>query len=189
MKPYPKYKDSGVEWIGEVPEKWEVIKFKYITSLMTCGHAATPDYVASGEGVPFLSAQNIKNEQVDLSDFRYVSNELHNNLSKNHCVQKGDLLQVRVGGESTIGQTAVVEVDFDFSIYVSLSHIKLNTLAHNAYVKHLCNSVNYRIYSSLIMKKGAGVANFNVSDPKKIKIPLQRLSARWNSCAAILKNT
>jgi len=29
MKPYPKYKDSGVEWIGEVPEGWEIKKLKY----------------------------------------------------------------------------------------------------------------------------------------------------------------
>ena len=27
-KKYPKYKDSGVEWIGDIPEGWEVIKLK-----------------------------------------------------------------------------------------------------------------------------------------------------------------
>ena len=26
---YPKYKDSGVEWLGEVPEHWEVMPFKH----------------------------------------------------------------------------------------------------------------------------------------------------------------
>lgn len=30
MKKYPKYKDSGVIWIGEIPENWDVIKFKYL---------------------------------------------------------------------------------------------------------------------------------------------------------------
>jgi type I restriction enzyme S subunit len=29
-KPYPKYKNSGVEWLGMVPEHWEVLKLKYI---------------------------------------------------------------------------------------------------------------------------------------------------------------
>ncbi len=29
-KPYPEYKESGVEWLGEVPEQWEVMKLKYI---------------------------------------------------------------------------------------------------------------------------------------------------------------
>ena len=31
-KPYLKYKDSGIEWIGQVPEHWEVKPFKYILS-------------------------------------------------------------------------------------------------------------------------------------------------------------
>ena len=28
LKPYPKMKDSGVEWLGEVPEHWEVLRTK-----------------------------------------------------------------------------------------------------------------------------------------------------------------
>ena len=27
MKPYPEYQDSGVEWIGEIPEGWKTNKF------------------------------------------------------------------------------------------------------------------------------------------------------------------
>jgi type I restriction enzyme, S subunit len=33
MKPYPKYKDSGVEWIGEVPEGWKVKRLKYVAAI------------------------------------------------------------------------------------------------------------------------------------------------------------
>ncbi|MCI5190575.1 MAG: restriction endonuclease subunit S [Candidatus Electrothrix sp. AS4_5] len=33
IKPYPKYKDSGVEWIGEVPEGWEVKRLKYVAAI------------------------------------------------------------------------------------------------------------------------------------------------------------
>ncbi len=29
MKPYPAYKDSGIEWIGEIPEGWDVVKLKH----------------------------------------------------------------------------------------------------------------------------------------------------------------
>ncbi len=28
LKPYPKKKDSGVEWLGDVPEHWEVRRLK-----------------------------------------------------------------------------------------------------------------------------------------------------------------
>lgn len=32
-KPYPAYKDSGIEWLGEIPEHWEVIRLKYIAGI------------------------------------------------------------------------------------------------------------------------------------------------------------
>jgi type I restriction enzyme S subunit len=30
LKPYPKYKNSGIQWIGEIPEGWEVRKIKHL---------------------------------------------------------------------------------------------------------------------------------------------------------------
>jgi len=30
LKPYPKYKDSGLPWLGKVPEHWEVQKLRHI---------------------------------------------------------------------------------------------------------------------------------------------------------------
>ena len=175
MKKYDSYKDSEIEWIGEIPSHWKKIKFSYITNLMTCGHASTPEYVEEG-GIPFLSAQNIKNEKLDLTVLKQVPISLHESLIKNKKVEKGDLLQVRVGGADTIGQTAIVDLDFDFSIYVSLAHIKLNELAFNGYVKHLCNSLEFKEFCGVLMKKGAGVANLNVSDVASMLIPLPSLN-------------
>jgi type I restriction enzyme S subunit len=34
MKPYPAYKDSGIEWLGEIPEHWEIKKLKYLSTLL-----------------------------------------------------------------------------------------------------------------------------------------------------------
>ena len=33
MKPYPAYKDSGIEWIGEIPEGWDVKKLKWLADV------------------------------------------------------------------------------------------------------------------------------------------------------------
>ena len=33
MRAYPRYRDSGVEWLGEVPEQWEVRPFRYVCRL------------------------------------------------------------------------------------------------------------------------------------------------------------
>ena len=36
LNPNAKMKDSGVEWIGEVPEHWEVMRMRYLCSITTC---------------------------------------------------------------------------------------------------------------------------------------------------------
>ncbi|MEE9266579.1 MAG: nucleotidyl transferase AbiEii/AbiGii toxin family protein [Gammaproteobacteria bacterium] len=33
FKPYPEYKDSGVEWLGKIPAQWEVNRLKYVASI------------------------------------------------------------------------------------------------------------------------------------------------------------
>ena len=43
FKPYPKYKDSGVEWLGEVPVHWEVKRIKYLARIAS-GFAPPPSY-------------------------------------------------------------------------------------------------------------------------------------------------
>lgn len=35
MKPYPEYKDSGVEWIGEVPSSWGLVKIKFVSKVIS----------------------------------------------------------------------------------------------------------------------------------------------------------
>jgi len=35
MKPYPAYKDSGIEWLGEIPKHWEIKKLKYVAHVET----------------------------------------------------------------------------------------------------------------------------------------------------------
>jgi type I restriction enzyme S subunit len=35
LKPYPTYKDSGVPWLGEVPEHWEVRKLRHVLERLT----------------------------------------------------------------------------------------------------------------------------------------------------------
>ncbi|MCI5114979.1 MAG: restriction endonuclease subunit S [Candidatus Electrothrix sp. AW1] len=54
MKPYPKYKDSGVEWIGEVPEEWEVKKLKFFSKVIMGQSPNSADCNQNGTGMPFL---------------------------------------------------------------------------------------------------------------------------------------
>jgi len=57
-KPYPEYKDSGVEWLGEIPAGRDVRRLKrLISDPITDGSHETPQFLI--DGVPFLSVDGI----------------------------------------------------------------------------------------------------------------------------------
>lgn len=174
LNPNVKMQDSGVEWIGEIPEHWNINKIKRIVEILTCGYASTPTYVDESEGVPFLSAQNVsKTGKLTLDKYNYISKELHATLTKYKKPRRGDILQVRVG--AGIGQTCIVDVDFEFSIYVSLSHIRPKNFIHNRFLAYILGSKKFNEYASMQTLQAGGVGNLNVSDLEKAKIPYPSL--------------
>jgi type I restriction enzyme S subunit len=52
--PNPKYKPSGVEWLGDVPEHWEVKRFKYSAKIIMGQSPNSNDYSDDSDLLPFL---------------------------------------------------------------------------------------------------------------------------------------
>lgn len=119
---YQTRKDSDVVWLGEIPNHWKIRRLKDLTKILTCGFASTPDYVSEEVGVPFLSAQNVRPNRLDLSKYNYISKDLHRQLTKYRKPQRNDVLVTRVG--AGIGDACMINTELQFSIYVSLTHIR-----------------------------------------------------------------
>ncbi|RZD17141.1 MAG: restriction endonuclease subunit S [Candidatus Acididesulfobacter guangdongensis] len=106
-KPYPKYKDSGVEWIGEVPEHWDVKIVKYTTYLkgrvgwkgLTSEEYQEDGYAYLVTGTDFLS------KYIDWNKCHYVEQARYND-DPFIQLRNGDLLITKDG---TIGKLALVE--------------------------------------------------------------------------------
>lgn len=58
-KKYPSYKDSGVEWLGEIPNHWKSVKLKYLVSITT-GNKDTENKEVSGEYPFFVRSKKIE---------------------------------------------------------------------------------------------------------------------------------
>jgi len=112
-------KDSGVEWLGEIPEHWVASRLKHLTKQIIDGAHFTPTYVDNG--VPFLRVTDLHNEVIDLSKVKFIPLSEHKELIKRCNPQKGDLLLSKNG---TIGLTKIVTWDWEFSVFVSLCLIK-----------------------------------------------------------------
>lgn len=109
LNPDVKMKDSGVEWIGEIPEHWEVKKIKHVTTKI--GSGVTPSGGATtylDSGVPLLRSQNILFDKIDLNGVAFIDSRVHESM-QNSQVQKGDVLLNITGG--SIGRCHFVELD------------------------------------------------------------------------------
>jgi len=70
MKRYPKYKDSGVEWIGEIPENWGLPKLKHLISDSFGGEVIDKSFWGEGEETLYTTSKNIHK-----SDYTGFNNE------------------------------------------------------------------------------------------------------------------
>lgn len=160
--------------VGVIPEDWCVAKFCDVTKVITCGLAATPTYVDEQNGKPFLSAQNVRNGKVVYDKHRFVSNELFAQITKHNKPQRGDILYTRVG--AGIGEAGVIEDDYEFGIYVSLTLIKTDPKkACSRYIVHLLNSDSYRFLAKNGQFAGGGVQNLNVEVVRGFHVPVPLL--------------
>ncbi|MGE6390440.1 restriction endonuclease subunit S [Psychrobacter pacificensis] len=112
LNPDAPMKDSGVEWLGEVPEHWEVTKLGFHTSKI--GSGKTPRggaEVYQEEGVLFIRSQNVYDSglRIDKSESVFISEVIHEEMS-NTKVQGGDVLLNITGG--SIGRTCIVPNNF-----------------------------------------------------------------------------
>jgi len=62
-KRYEKYKDSGVEWIGEIPEHWELNKLKRLSNIITGNTPSkSEEENYDDEGIPWVKPDNIQDD-------------------------------------------------------------------------------------------------------------------------------
>lgn len=97
-------KDSGIEWIGEIPVEWEVTKFK---KLGYCRNGLTysPENQCGEEGTLVLRSSNIQNGMLDFSDCVYVNCSVRDDL----MVRPNDILICsRNGSAKLIGKNAII---------------------------------------------------------------------------------
>lgn len=99
LDPHAEMKDSGVEWIGEIPEEWYVCKTLFVLQMpITDGPHTTPELYAAG--VPFVSAEAVScgNGRIDFNHIRgYISEGFYQECCKKYIPQKDDIYMIKSG--------------------------------------------------------------------------------------------
>ena len=129
---YDSYKDSGLDWLGDIPSEWGVKRLKEITKLLIDGIHFTPTY--TDNGINFLAVNDITRNNFDILKSKYISVDAHNQLKQRCYPKKGDLLLSKNG---TIGIPFIINFDTEISIYVSLCLMKLNKQVKNTFLYYM----------------------------------------------------
>ena len=169
----------------EIPDSWLLIDLDDITQYITDGTHQTPRYVENGR--MFLSAQNIKPFKFMPEIYRCVSEEDYQKYIANRKTEKGDLLLGRVG--AGIGETAVVNQDLEFAIYVSLGLVKtFKQFTNPEYLATVFNSpYGVRYAKGNISSGGGSAGNFNLGRIRSFPIPFPPLEEQKEIVATIEK--
>ncbi len=143
------FKDSGIEWIGEIPQHWRIVKLKYV-AFTNIGLVYSPDDIVenSDEGYPVLRANNIQNGKIDYQDLIYIKSK---QIGKKQIISSGDLLMcIRNGSENLLGKTAKIQ-DENFSFG-----------AFTAIIKSQFNDYFYWVFQTNMLRKS--IASFSASN-------------------------
>ena len=107
LNPNVEMKQSGVEWIGDVPKHWEVMPLKF-TGTFGNGLTYSPKDVVDN-GILVLRSSNIQNSSLSFEDNVYVSK-----VSRDLLVKKGDIIICsRNGSAALVGKSAFVDKELN----------------------------------------------------------------------------
>ena len=157
LNPNVKMKDSGIEWLGEVPEHWEVslLKWRYQVTLgkMLKSKQTAPDETEA----PYLRAANIQWRGVDTSDVKRMWFSPDEKKKLQLC--KGDLL-VSEGGD--VGRSALWNEEIeDCYIQNSINRIRARENADTRFLYYWMYFIKHVGYIDMICNK-ATIAHFTV---------------------------
>ena len=161
-KPYPAYKDSGVEWIGQVPEHWEVKRLKHLISQCQNGVWGDDPLEDGSDTLCIRVADFDRDNNVVIynpSTYRQITKEHQDS----RLVSKGDILLEKSGGgaQTLVGANVryLGEEPAVCSNFVAV--IKPSKMAESAWLNYLMASMYALKINLRSIKQSTGIQNLD----------------------------
>ncbi len=143
FKPYPKYKESGIKWLGEVPEHWEVKRLKHIADVRLSN---VDKHTVEGQKIVRLcNYLDVYNNTHITSKIDFMSATASDEQIERLSLQKDDVIITKDSEDpSDIGIPALVEEDI-FGLVCGYHLAILRPIASNGeYLRYLLQSTFVR---------------------------------------------
>ncbi len=163
-------KDSGVEWLGDIPDYWSFVRIKNVISKITSGvtpRGGAESYVETG--IPFLRSQNVHNDGLHLDDVSFISSSTHQEMM-NSQVKPGDIV-FNITGASIARTCIVPESIKTANISQHIALLKLKKSNEIKFISYYLQSQFVKDYVYLT-QSGASKEAFNHGQMKCIPLAL-----------------
>ena len=158
LDPNVPMKDSGGDWLGEIPAHWRVAKLKHACERVFVGIAEAATFAYVDEGVPMLRSTDIRANRVRTDDIRCIAVSFATRLASKQ-LRTDDIVTVRTGNA---GVSAVVPPTYDrgqcFTLVVSRP-----ARVHDS--RYFCYWLNAPPGQEQFKVEGMGTAQVNISVP------------------------
>lgn len=167
-----KYKEPAgpdTDNLPDLPEGWVWASLGQFAWSLKDGPHYSPKY--SDTGVPFISGGNVRPEGIDFSTAKYISKELHDELSLRCKPEFGDLLYTKGG---TTGIARINTETIVFNVWVHVAVLKLIDSIEPFYLQHALNS-SHCYKQSQQYTHGVGNQDLGLTRMVWITVPLPPL--------------
>lgn len=155
---------------GVSDKSWEEKNLGDVCSKITDGTHNSPTNSLTGEYM-YVTAKNIKDTGIDLSNITYVTKEIHKEIYSRCDVVYGDVLYIKDGATAGIATINTLKEEFSMLSSVALIRADLK-LATNEFIK---TYLNYRKKEILKNISGSAITRLTLSKIKNIAISLPSL--------------
>lgn len=166
-RPYSKYKDSGVPWLGQIPTAWTKSNVKHWLNSSPCYGILKPDKYDGDDGVNVIRILDVGNRTVRLEGLETVSPKLSNEYQRT-MIKKGDLIVSVVG---TLGRSFICGSEHEgMNLSRALARLQVSSQAKTRYLQYLIDSKCFEDYVNITCT-GAAQKVLNMEDVSNWAIP------------------
>ena len=188
-RPYSTYKDSGVEWLGKVPEHWQLFRLKDVAHVQT-GLTLGKDYGVIGTvSRPYLRVANVQAGHLDLSHVRSVDVPLDEAIRA--TLLTGDVLMTEGGDIDKLGRGCVWRDEISKCLHqnhIFAVRCKYGLL-DSEFLVGLMGSQYGRAYFQLTAKQTTNLASTNSKKLRAFPVPLPLLKEQVTILDALSEDT
>lgn len=172
LNPNVSLKDSGVEWIGMIPEHWETKRIKDVVSDIFTGVSPVYEYDNDNQNYVF-GQRNNQEYGIDFEGIKYAKDDFFKTRLPKEFLKYGDVLLNTLGGGS-VGRTGYYDIEDNISVITDGHVMIVRSKTYNTrYMYYYLCSRKERLEMMAI--GSTNQAFFNISDIRIVSLPMPSL--------------